>query len=439
MPVCLKTIADLRAYPAPTVDGYSVIVLGYYAANDGGGDLFVWEQSSTSADDAGATIIPNTVGASGRWRRWWPPGYASIRGYGASPALSDNSISVNKAMAYLNASNGGGTLRCERGRYVMGSMLAPPVSGSSIVFNGDGGLDQSGNAGCTVFIGAHSDDAVLNLQGIVGGGVNHLVLQGGDTSGPYPRTGLLEGRSSSGSAGWHVHNKLGIIGKFSWAGLYNAASEMNRYNDLVVSIDAASTAMNALIVTGAGRADTSTPLVGSSMIGAEFVNCQFQHNGTASTVSPIFIDGGIALANIAFRGGYVVQNNGSYVTIRTGGVDSYHTLGPITFDGMGGESPSRTPLYGFRLFSAPGDPSAIHGLSIRNCNLGMPIGYYIYQDSQTKLFNAVIMSQGLNSSNPSAVVPAPSQIGACKFGDAVPGAGENLNCQIDVGFGLRLV
>lgn len=63
----VNTIADLKALASGAYS--SVSVLGYFAAGDGGGGSFRWNAVSTTADDGGTWIIPNSAPANGRWIR----------------------------------------------------------------------------------------------------------------------------------------------------------------------------------------------------------------------------------------------------------------------------------------------------------------------------------------------------------------------------------
>ena len=62
----VDTIAALKAL---TVTYNSVLVLGYYTAGDGGGGIFRWNSSDTTADNLGTVIIPNSAPGTGRWNR----------------------------------------------------------------------------------------------------------------------------------------------------------------------------------------------------------------------------------------------------------------------------------------------------------------------------------------------------------------------------------
>ncbi|MBD2866837.1 hypothetical protein [Paenibacillus oceani] len=64
---CTDSIAELRK-----MDGSScktVLVRGYYAANDGGGGLFYWDNGSTAPENGGTVIIPIGKRERGRWMR----------------------------------------------------------------------------------------------------------------------------------------------------------------------------------------------------------------------------------------------------------------------------------------------------------------------------------------------------------------------------------
>jgi hypothetical protein len=86
------TIADLRALAAPTSGNPARLILGYGAAADGGGGIFIWHASelgpqlgmSPTGDDGGTIIKPNSLTASqpGRWKRLYS-GPLSVKWFGA--------------------------------------------------------------------------------------------------------------------------------------------------------------------------------------------------------------------------------------------------------------------------------------------------------------------------------------------------------------------
>lgn len=66
--ITVANIAALRAYPVTNlVNGATIFVQGYYAANDGAGlPPFTWNATSTATDNSGTIIAPTGV-VTGRW------------------------------------------------------------------------------------------------------------------------------------------------------------------------------------------------------------------------------------------------------------------------------------------------------------------------------------------------------------------------------------
>lgn len=106
-PFSVSTIAALKALSVAGVStGTQASVAGYYTAFDGGGGLFVYNGSSSSADNAG-TIIAPSVG-SGRWLRIYL-NEISAAGFGASgtQTAAVNTLAIQNMVAVINANLGG--------------------------------------------------------------------------------------------------------------------------------------------------------------------------------------------------------------------------------------------------------------------------------------------------------------------------------------------
>lgn len=125
----VATIAELRALPEPT-DHTLVVVLGYYAVNDGGGGQFVWDPDYAGADEGGLIIEPSTAPLLGRWRRLVDSGSPmSVRWFGAhGDGLTDDDIAFQNA---LMASTGVG-IYIPPGTYRLTGSLFPPPTGSIV-------------------------------------------------------------------------------------------------------------------------------------------------------------------------------------------------------------------------------------------------------------------------------------------------------------------
>ena len=95
----LASIAALRAYNVtnPIIPGGTgVMVAGYYAANDGGGGIYVWNSASTAMDNGGTIIAPTGV-ATGRWLLQTNGAPLSVLQFGAVTSASAPSSSVQTA------------------------------------------------------------------------------------------------------------------------------------------------------------------------------------------------------------------------------------------------------------------------------------------------------------------------------------------------------
>lgn len=92
-------IADLRAInPGSVAYGDLVMMPGYYSPGDRGGGLFIWT-NSTSSDDGGAFIIPNTNPSSGRWMRVLNGETPNVKMWGARGNGSQNdTVSLQNAL-----------------------------------------------------------------------------------------------------------------------------------------------------------------------------------------------------------------------------------------------------------------------------------------------------------------------------------------------------
>ena len=68
--IVAATMSDLRAQSVTALQNADRIeVLGYYAANDGGGGEFVWNSTDGRSDDGGVIIKPTAVSGNGRLNR----------------------------------------------------------------------------------------------------------------------------------------------------------------------------------------------------------------------------------------------------------------------------------------------------------------------------------------------------------------------------------
>ena len=129
----VNTIADLKALSAGQF--LSVQVLGYYAAGDGGGDIFRWNSTSTAADNGGTVIIPNSAPGTGRWERVYQA--IDVKKFGAKgDGITDDTAAIQACFTFLKTV-GGGTLFLPKGVYTLvGDVVWNALSNISFVSDG---------------------------------------------------------------------------------------------------------------------------------------------------------------------------------------------------------------------------------------------------------------------------------------------------------------
>jgi len=104
-----------------------IYLTGYYEINDGGGGVFIWDQSSNDYEDLGVTIISN-LSSSGRWKRLINSSLVNVNWFGAIPNCSkytqwdddlglnviDSTVPIQNAINFCE--NNGSTLLFPTGR-----------------------------------------------------------------------------------------------------------------------------------------------------------------------------------------------------------------------------------------------------------------------------------------------------------------------------------
>lgn len=111
----VNNIAELRTL---STQGRAIVqVLGYYAPGDDGGGLFYFDQISSTADDGGTVIRPNSAPAVGRWKRVFKE-YMSVKWFGATgDGATLDTAAITAANAAIAVS--GGELYFPQGTYLV--------------------------------------------------------------------------------------------------------------------------------------------------------------------------------------------------------------------------------------------------------------------------------------------------------------------------------
>lgn len=285
------------------------------------------------------------------------------------------------------------------------------------------GLDVYGAGdGTTVIKAVHTGRSILSMIGAVNCSLSHITLQGDTTT--FPKIGLLLGRASAASAGWHTFNKILITGAYSVAGVYNIASEGNGWYDLFIIMATESTAKYGVLMSGSDL-ESVGGLTGSTMIDQQFYNASI-YMGGSSGVAAVYINGAIGTGNIGFYGGYfVVSTVGSaYVQINSGLQDGLSSSGPFVFDNISGETIGVISVTGFK-FTANSGNIYCRQVAVRNCVfLVGTSGKFLTEDALIGLKNSSIQGWGIISTN-NFSTPAPVTLNA-----------NNSLTTIDYGFGF---
>ncbi len=135
----VASIAALKAIPLDGVaDGAVTMVTGYYEAGDRGGGQFIYDLSSSAADDLGSVIAPDA--GIGRWLRIFPSGLAFCpRLWGAvGDGTTNDAAAFAAAAAYVVANCGTSAADQKKGALTISSGIyrlatAVNLSGVSLV------------------------------------------------------------------------------------------------------------------------------------------------------------------------------------------------------------------------------------------------------------------------------------------------------------------
>lgn len=156
----VATIAKLRLFAGSGTA--TANVAGYYAPNDGGGGLYVWNSTSTAADNGGTIIAPN-AGGTGRWLLQYD-GVISVTQFGA---VGDGTTDDGQAFANAVAVNNGVVdIPAKPTAYVIGRALVFPGSSTTVY-----GMRGVGGVAKLKFQGVPSSSDLITAGGLLGGQV----------------------------------------------------------------------------------------------------------------------------------------------------------------------------------------------------------------------------------------------------------------------------
>lgn len=298
---------------------------------------------------------------------------------------------------------GGGFVDFQVGVY---KTLTPVVVPRWVCLRGEAATGVAGGTtfnGTTVIRGTHTGVAVLDFRGTQAAGLDNIKVYGDQTL--TPKTGILLGRNSVGSAGFHIFNNVSVEGYFSKAAVYSIASEENTWIRPHISLIGGG-ALYAFY-TSQGDDLAVGGLTGSSNIQGTLYAPWFRSDVNDAASSLIYINAGAGTLAWTFSGGYLLPKSGAYVTIQTGAVDASDTPGQFVFIGINGEKNpgGLDPHAGFDLLVS--GSRVLHGLQVLGCSfeLEATAGRFVKQAATLTLKGCDIRGRG-RSGIASSLFPA---------------------------------
>lgn len=382
----ISSIATLRTLPK--TGSPQAFVTGYYAPGDGGGGPYYYDPADTTSTDNGGSVIVAADG--GRWKLVCT-GSVSVKQFGAKGDFSvDDYPAIAAAIAFVGIL--GGTVHVPYGRYKTTSTIYLP---SGVNFIGEGYLRPNNTSswqGTSSICAVHTGAAVLSLKGSNGCIVEDIALEGDLTT--HPKCGLVLGRSSAASAGFHRINRVGVFGYFSQAGVYSIASEDNTWHDVYAWLYGGGAKYT--FYTSPKDLLSVDSMTQSTNLSNTLVRCSFLNSVIDANAACIYMEVGQSMGSWSFFGSYGIASSGAYIQLNVGAIDGALTpIGPFTFMGTSGERLSGgDPLYGVKLTATT--PVSLPGLSVLGSRFDLLSGaghFTISQDANLTLLTPNIVMQ----------------------------------------------
>jgi hypothetical protein len=350
-------------------------------------------QNTTTGTAAGVRFTQAGSGAVQRTVESKLQDVVNVKDFGAvGDGVADDTVAIQAAINSLPSR--GGIVTFPAGKF---RTTAKITVKSFVTLQGAGKFGGSSvyDQGSTTIYGNHSGTAILSLVGSISCTISDLALQSVE-GGPYPQSGLLLGRSTAASAGYHSIKRISVYGSFTVANIYSIASEDNYWEDINVWNYGQSTGKHCFYTSiGNSNVTMTEPLVTSSNIDNVFVRFFFVNASEDADAACIYLDNAEGMGSWSFLGGYLTAAAGSYVTIANGYVDGLSALGPFTFVGVSGERlAGGDPLYGYRLTAS--GAYELRGLTISGGRWDLSAGtnhYNIFQSANLTLVAPNIVMQ----------------------------------------------
>lgn len=409
----VSVVATFSALASTTATvGQIVEILCHTSGNIGGGTFKAISQTHATTD-GGMNINSATTGI-----RWTRVNYSvvDVQMFGARGNYPtdniDDTAAINAAIAYF--AGAGGTLKIPKGQYKTTSTILL-TKGIRLIGDGHNSATDQLRQGTSSIYAVHSGAAILSLKGAIGCTVQDISLEAGQAA--YPKVGLLLGRSSGDSAGYHKISRVSVYGYHSVAAYYSIASEDNLWED-IISHGYGGVALYGF-VTSTHDIFAVDGCVTSSNLDNTVIRPFFITTANSDSSACIFMECSQAMGSWTFIGGYLTLYRGSYVHINSGEIQELITdengqhmgplsaLGPFTFIGTSGEildynanhpgdrDYTLSPMYGFNLTAY--SPVKLPGLTITGARMQL-----VNKDGIRK---TITQQSNLTLVNPNIVIP----------------------------------
>lgn len=203
----ISSIAKLRTLPS----GTAVNVQGYYAPNDGGGGVYVWNSTSTATDNGGTIIQPTGGGPNGRWilQSFGP---TNVKQFGAKgDGVTDDYAAIQAAVNSIpTGTQGGYSLYFPPGIYECSNTIV--IGSRRMAIHGNGVIGS--NTTAIVQTNANKDLIDYTTGNLDTFSMFDIQLQGASVSG----TGRLLVLGSAGQAVYDSRlSDCWFVGQPTWA------------------------------------------------------------------------------------------------------------------------------------------------------------------------------------------------------------------------------
>lgn len=296
----VDTVAALRAFSlAGVTTGRQMSTSGYHSRGDGGGNGFLWDASSTSADNGGTVIRPTAVASNqpGRWLALYP-NVINVLQFGAyGDNVNDDTAAITSA--FTAAGTGPFLIVFPPGRTFLTTtgidIVYQDSANAQRVIEGRGAIirlastARNSNALRIAVTGGTTENTAKQVRGLV---INGLGLTGADL------TGTLKAPATTFNAGQTITYDItinNVLETDTFTVVYNGIALPtggNPYPGWTFSAVYLTANTVRLSVTNTGESQTTLP---------NFSTSNFYIRTTANLNNGLYLDGTFATYSFIYK------------------------------------------------------------------------------------------------------------------------------------------